>query len=42
MYSIIIHDSTNDNTFVYKDHLGIIPLYYGENNDGSIYIASEL
>ncbi len=42
MFSIIIHDTVNEKTLIYKDHLGIIPLYYGENKDGSIYISSEL
>ena len=42
MYSIFIYDK-NKNTFILgRDHVGIIPVYYGLGKENEIYICSEI
>tara|TARA_A100001011_G_scaffold218824_1_gene226765 strand:- start:972 stop:2642 length:1671 start_codon:yes stop_codon:yes gene_type:complete len=42
IFAFAIYDSINDEYFVARDHMGIIPLYMGWDKDGTFYVASEL
>ena len=42
IFAFAIYDSTNDEFFIARDHMGIIPLYMGWDKDGTFYVASEL
>lgn len=42
MYAFVLYDKKNDSYVIGRDPIGIIPLYYGYCEDGSIMVASEL
>jgi asparagine synthase (glutamine-hydrolysing) len=42
MYGFALYDSKNDTYLCARDHQGIIPLYYGHDELGQFYVASEL
>ena len=42
MFSVILYDKSKDLYFIFRDHLGITPLYIGWGNDGSVYVSSEM
>ena len=42
IFAFAIYDSINDEFFIARDHMGIIPLYMGWDKDGTFYVASEL
>ncbi|SCY22846.1 asparagine synthase (glutamine-hydrolysing) [Nonlabens sp. Hel1_33_55] len=42
MYSFALYDSEKDVFLCARDHQGIIPLYYGTDEMGQFYVASEL
>ena len=42
MYGFALYDVRKDSFLVARDHMGIIPLYYGYDDRGQVYIASEL
>ncbi len=42
IFAFAIFDSINDEFFIARDHMGIIPLYMGWDKDGTFYVASEL
>jgi asparagine synthase (glutamine-hydrolysing) len=42
MYAFALYDSNNDTYLCARDHQGIIPLYYGTDEMGQFYVASEL
>ncbi|WGK63673.1 asparagine synthase B [Croceiramulus getboli] len=42
IFGFALYDSENDEYFVARDHMGIIPLYMGWDQDGTFYVASEL
>lgn len=42
IFGFAIYDAENDEYFVARDHMGIIPLYMGWDQNGTFYIASEL
>ena len=42
IFAFAIYDSSNDNYFIARDHMGIIPLYMGWDIHGTFYVASEL
>lgn len=42
IYAFALYDIENDAFFIGRDHLGIIPLYQGWDDDGVYYVASEL
>ena len=42
MFSVILYDRSTDTYFIFRDHMGITPLYIGWGNDGSVYVASEM
>ena len=42
IFGFAIYDTENDSYFIARDHMGIIPLYMGWDQDGTFYVASEL
>ncbi|WP_194851040.1 asparagine synthase B [Nonlabens antarcticus] len=42
MYAFALYDSEKDLFLCARDHQGIIPLYYGRDEMGQFYVASEL
>lgn len=42
IFSFALYDVKNDTYFVARDHMGIIPLYIGWDENGTFYVASEL
>jgi asparagine synthase (glutamine-hydrolysing) len=42
IYAFALYDKVNDAYFIGRDHIGIIPLYYGYDKYGQFYVASEL
>lgn len=42
IFAFALYDENNDSFLIARDHMGIIPLYYGTDNQGKFYIASEL
>jgi len=42
IFGFAIYDSENDEYFIARDHMGIIPLYIGWDQNGTFYVASEL
>lgn len=42
IFGFAIYDEENDEYFVARDHMGIIPLYMGWDMNGTFYVASEL
>ena len=42
IFGFAIYDTQEDTYFVARDHMGIIPLYMGWDQDGTFYVASEL
>jgi asparagine synthase (glutamine-hydrolysing) len=42
MFGFVIYDSKSGRFMAARDPIGIIPLYYGYGNDGSVWFASEL
>ena len=42
IFAFGIYDSINNEFFIARDHMGIIPLYMGWDKHGTFYVASEL
>lgn len=42
IYAFALYDIEKDLFLIGRDHIGIIPLYQGWDNDGTFYVASEL
>jgi len=42
IFGFAIYDTERDAYFVARDHMGIIPLYMGWDQNGTFYVASEL
>ncbi len=42
IFAFALYDIENDVFMVGRDHIGIIPLYQGYDDDGTYYVASEL
>lgn len=42
MYGFALYDHNKDEFLIARDHQGIIPLYYGTDEKGQFYVASEL
>lgn len=42
IFGFAIYDAEKDEHFVARDHMGIIPLYIGWDQNGTFYVASEL
>ncbi|RRO17941.1 asparagine synthase B [Flavobacteriaceae bacterium 14752] len=42
IFGFALYDCDNDNYLIARDHMGIIPLYVGWDENGGLYVASEL
>ena len=42
IFAFAIYDRINNEFFIARDHMGIIPLYMGWDKNGTFYVASEL
>ncbi len=42
IFGFALYDAENDEYFIARDHMGIIPLYIGWDANGTFYVASEL
>ncbi|KAG5181263.1 asparagine synthase [Tribonema minus] len=42
MFAFVIYDAKTGAFFAVRDHVGIVPLYIGWGDDGSVWIASEM
>lgn len=42
IFAFALYDSRDDSFFVARDHMGIIPLYYGTDAQSQFFVASEL
>ncbi|KPU83280.1 asparagine synthetase B, partial [Psychromonas sp. PRT-SC03] len=42
MFAFCLYDKTKDKYLIGRDHLGIIPLYMGWDEQGNFYVASEM
>lgn len=42
IFAFALYDEENDRFLIARDHIGIIPLYIGKDNDGHILVSSEL
>ena len=42
IFGFALYDAENDEYFIARDHMGIIPLYMGWDENGTFYVASEL
>jgi asparagine synthase (glutamine-hydrolysing) len=42
IFGFALYDSREDSFFVARDHMGIIPLYYGSDEAGQFFVSSEL
>ena len=42
IFAFALYDSSKDRYFIARDHMGIIPLYMGWDNDDIFYVSSEL
>ncbi len=42
MFGFALYDVEKDEYFIARDHMGIIPLYIGWDQNGTFYVASEL
>ncbi len=42
MFAFILYDSVKNSWLIGRDHIGIIPLYMGNDEHGNLYVASEM
>jgi asparagine synthase (glutamine-hydrolysing) len=42
MFAFILYDAEQNRYLIARDHIGIIPLYYGYDEHGQLFVASEL
>lgn len=42
MFAFALYDEARDRFLIARDHMGIIPLYYGYDANGQIFVASEM
>ncbi len=42
MFAFILYDTEKDAYLIGRDHMGIIPLYMGYDENGTLYVASEM
>jgi asparagine synthase (glutamine-hydrolysing) len=42
IFAFALYDEEKDAFLIARDHMGIIPMYYGTDNNGQFYVASEL
>jgi asparagine synthase (glutamine-hydrolysing) len=42
IFAFVLYDAARDHYLVARDHLGIVPLYTGRDEEGNLYVASEM
>ena len=42
IFGFALYDSKNDDYLIARDHIGVIPLYIGWDENGTLFVASEL
>jgi len=42
IFGFVLYDYRHNNVLIARDPIGVIPLYYGFNNDGDFYVSSEM
>ena len=42
IFAFVLYDEERDEFLIARDPIGVIPLYIGYDNDGTLYVASEL
>ncbi|NOZ62695.1 MAG: asparagine synthase B [Calditrichaeota bacterium] len=42
IFAFILYDNTEKSYLIARDHIGIVPLYYGYDERGNFYVASEM
>ena len=42
IFAFVLYDEEHDEFLIARDPIGVIPLYIGYDNDGTVYVASEL
>lgn len=42
IFAFVLYDATDNSYLIGRDHMGIIPLYIGWDQDGNFYVASEM
>ena len=42
IFAFALYDQLTNDYFIARDHMGIIPLYYGKDKKGNMYVASEM
>ncbi len=42
MFAFVLHDEASDGYLIARDPIGIIPLYYGFDDEHQLYVASEM
>ena len=42
IFAFVLYDEERDTFLIARDPIGVIPLYIGYDNDGTVYVASEL
>jgi asparagine synthase (glutamine-hydrolysing) len=42
MYAAVLYDKSTEKFYIGRDHVGIIPLYFGIGQGGVVYVSSEL
>ncbi len=42
IFGFALYDSRDDSYFIARDHMGIIPLYFGKDDYGQLFVSSEL
>jgi asparagine synthase (glutamine-hydrolysing) len=42
MFAFVLYDAARDRYVIARDHMGIIPLYTGRDEEGHLYVASEM
>ncbi|MDE2983798.1 MAG: asparagine synthase B [Gemmatimonadota bacterium] len=42
IFAFVLHDAAADRYVVARDHMGIVPLYTGHDDEGRFYVASEM
>jgi asparagine synthase (glutamine-hydrolysing) len=42
MFAFVLYDRAADRYLIARDHMGIVPLYWGRDAEGTLYVASEM
>ncbi|HUP88980.1 MAG TPA: asparagine synthase B [Longimicrobiales bacterium] len=42
IFAFVLYDSERKRYLIARDHMGIVPLYMGEDETGNVYVASEM